>query len=80
MVTVYFDIRWSKSFRKGGPLEWYNPPFTGDQRFVDVGTRDDWARRAMEDYDRKIGVLPYPTMFDGVVLPVGETPASTTVA
>jgi len=74
-VPGYFDGQWGKNFKKGGPLEWYNPPFSGDQHFVNVGTKDDWMRRAGESYDRKIGMLPYPTIFDGVVLPVGENPA-----
>ena len=25
-VPDYKDGAWSKSFRRGGPLEWYNPP------------------------------------------------------
>jgi len=56
-------------------LEWFNPPFTGDKHFVNVGTKDDWMRGAGEHYDQRIGMLPYPTIFDGVVLPVGENPA-----
>ena len=26
-VTSYWDGSWGKSFRKFGPLEWYNPPW-----------------------------------------------------
>lgn len=51
----YQDGQWSKVFRQGSPLEWYNPPF-GDQAFihvpafVDIGTEEDWAREAVEQY------------------------------
>ena len=27
-VTLYEDGRFRKSYRAGGPLEWYNPPFS----------------------------------------------------
>jgi hypothetical protein len=30
-VPSYWDGRWGKTFRQGGPLEWFNPP-TGDDR------------------------------------------------
>ena len=26
-VEYYRDENWGKNFRKGGPLEWFNPPF-----------------------------------------------------
>jgi hypothetical protein len=32
-------IMYSKNFREGGPLEWFNLPF-GDRHFVDVGDAD----------------------------------------
>lgn len=28
-VEGYDDGKWGKSFRQGGPLEWYNQPFDG---------------------------------------------------
>jgi hypothetical protein len=50
---------WNKTFRKGGPLEWFNPPW-GDspENFVNAGTRDDHARRAAERFDRDIAQIP----------------------
>jgi len=57
-VEPYRDGRWGKVFRAGGPLEWYNPPYTfSSESFIDVGTRDDWMREAGQDYDRKIMCL-----------------------
>ena len=42
--------KYSKSFRKGGPLEWRNFPldFDSPQHFVDVGTKKDCITRASE--------------------------------
>ena len=60
-VTPYrTDDRWCKSFRQGGPLEWFNAPFSFDdgQTFVNVGTREDWMIRAGEDWDRKVMSIP----------------------
>ncbi len=38
--TAYaaFPKSWGKTFRKGGPLEWYNPPFRSyiERHFIDV--------------------------------------------
>jgi hypothetical protein len=33
-VPNYRDDRWGKSFRQGGPLEWYNPPFEQDASVI----------------------------------------------
>lgn len=74
-VEPYMDGQWGKHFRQGGPLEWYNPPFGCDNAFINVGTREDWMRRASDEYDRKIGMLPYPVLSEGIVLPVGESEA-----
>jgi hypothetical protein len=46
-VEPYTDENWQKTYRKGGPLEWYNPPHIstaecckscGDKHFVKIGT------------------------------------------
>lgn len=42
-VATYRDGRWSKSFRQGGPLEWFNLPF-GDESFVRVSAQDEIER------------------------------------
>jgi len=31
----YRDEHWSKVFKKGSPLEWYNKPWSGDRAVVD---------------------------------------------
>jgi len=55
---------WGKSFRKGGPLEWFNDPgpglepWIGVPAIVDIGTRDDWAQSAAERYDRTVQGIP----------------------
>lgn len=48
-----------KVFRKGGPLEWFNPPESlfGDDAFVDIGTEDDWAGRARERFHAFVSEL-----------------------
>ena len=56
-VECYRDGQWGKSFRQGGPLEWYNPPFDERESFVFVGTREDWAEQAAADWDAKVGAL-----------------------
>lgn len=56
------DHSWSKTFRRGGPLEWFNPPALGDDSmgrgFVDVGTAEDWAVRARMRFEEQILSLP----------------------
>ena len=47
-VEPYNDERWGKSFRQGGPLEWCNPPFSGDRAIVHVGSREEAAQRAAD--------------------------------
>jgi len=75
MVEPYVDVddsvfhggdhRYHKFFRKGGPLEWCNKP-QGDgwgyKEVIDVGTREDWMRRAGESWDKEILVIPAPVM------------------
>ena len=57
IVGPYQDGQWSKCFKQGGRLEWFNPPF-GDQAFinvpcfVDIGTEEDWAARARERFQQ----------------------------
>lgn len=45
-VEPYNDGSRRKTYRQGGPLEWFNPPFESDSHhFINVGTREDAARR-----------------------------------
>ena len=54
-VEPYSDGRWLKNFAVGGPLEWYNPPFTfHEESFIDVGTKEDWMQRAEQEYNYKV--------------------------
>lgn len=57
-VPGYQDGRWAKSFRQGGPLEWYNQPRLEDSpgvvtlgdrplSYVDLGTREEFLQRAV---------------------------------
>lgn len=57
-VDNYRDDRWSKVYKQGGPLEWYNPPWSFEQHIIDVGTEDDWVNDAIEAYQRQIIALP----------------------
>lgn len=52
--------KWHKVFRRGGPLEWYNPPFSSrdNEHFLHAGTGDDWAEEARADYHNKIMTIP----------------------
>lgn len=57
---------WVKTFRKGGPLEWYNSPVASleNHHFYDIGTREDATRQAGLDYDELLARLQH----------VGSTP------
>lgn len=48
-VESYTDGKWNKEFRRGGPLEWYNPPFFPDH-IIDVGTVEQWEQRARDNF------------------------------
>jgi hypothetical protein len=62
-VPFYKDEQWNKNYKKGGPLEWYNLPHPdlsvggGHAAIVDVGTREDWMRKAGEDFDNLSVIL-----------------------
>lgn len=63
-VEPYRDGQWSKAFRQGGPLEWYNPPDGDDFYFPtiqDVRTRADWMQEASADWDKMLSDIPYVT-------------------
>jgi hypothetical protein len=60
------DGQWRKSFRKGSPLEWFNPPFFGGEAFQDIGTKEDWQREAGERFDNLVnGLVRAPGGEDG---------------
>ena len=59
-VEPYRDGRWNKSFRRGGPLEWFNRPLSSLSRihFLDVGTEDECAERVRERYRDRLAEIP----------------------
>ena len=57
-VESYKDDNWRKSFRKNGPLEWFNPPTGYEGGIVDVGTEESWVKDAIEAYNTDILSIP----------------------
>jgi hypothetical protein len=56
-VQHWNDGRWGKSYRCGGPLEWFNPPYSHES-FQNVRTEDDWAVAARERFRQQVLQLP----------------------
>lgn len=56
----YQDGQWSKAFRAGGPLEWFNPPwdFEDSRHFQDAGTVEQWAADAAQRYVDQVLSIP----------------------
>jgi hypothetical protein len=51
----YKDGNYYKVFRQGSVLEWFNPPLGGHASFgnpaiFDIGTAEDWADRARNEF------------------------------
>lgn len=42
-VENYRDDTWSKSFRKGSLLEWFNPLYSFEIDYYGHGIREEWA-------------------------------------
>ena len=61
-VEPYRDGTWAKSFRDGGPLEWFNLPMPFVSAFIDLGTEDEYsdmfAERARENYRNIMAGIP----------------------
>lgn len=60
LVEPYQEDKWGKTYRKGGPLEWYNPPFSGNfgVHLIDIGTEDSWAEDARSTYRTTVSGIP----------------------
>ena len=58
VVETIPSYRWHKLFRRGGPFEWYNPPYNVEEAIREVGSEDSWAEQAREEFRMK--VLPIP--------------------
>lgn len=73
-VESYKENRFVKRFRKGGPLEMYNPPqykedgrrcaSVGVPAIIDVGTEDDWAERGRRKFQNMKHDLPHVNDFE----------------
>lgn len=59
-VSDYKDGIWKKFFRRGGILEWFSIPCPKhvDQHLVDVGTKETWLKRAAEQWNDDILIVP----------------------
>lgn len=51
---------YSKAFREGGLLEWFNEPLPSRdaEHFVHVGTADDWAATARSEHEQMVMAIP----------------------
>lgn len=57
-VEPYRDEdRWWKNFRRGGLLEWFNPP-SNPRAIQNVGTLEDWMHKAADRYREEVLGLP----------------------
>ena len=59
-TTITPSYTYHKSFRHGGPLEWFNQPYDHDEarHYVFAGTEDEWAAEARQNYRNKVLVIP----------------------
>lgn len=62
-VLAYSNGQWLKTFRHGGPLEWFNPPYSWVcSHLVDMGTREEYVLCAVglanAYWDNEIDSLP----------------------
>jgi len=56
VMQVHDTYSWSKIFRKGGPLEWCNPPDPTDdnENYILVREEDEFVRAVMVDYEKQV--------------------------
>ena len=59
-VEPYSGGEWRKIYRQGGPLEWFNEPYSMDDHlhFVDVGTVDEYMENARQTYENEFMSIP----------------------
>ena len=59
-VDPYRDDQWGKNYRKGGSLEWMNPPWSAEEgeHLVNVGNEDSWAAGARQRYQQEVMSIP----------------------
>lgn len=56
MTEVNDNYKFSKGFKFGGPLEWFNAPDEHNEsgHYLDVGTEEDWMLTAKEEFKKQI--------------------------
>ena len=57
-TTGYGDF--TKCFKEGGPLEWFNPAIKGHdvQSYINAGDAETWAERARIDFNDRVMSIP----------------------
>lgn len=49
-VEDYTDGEWTKAYRKGGKLEWFNPPADSLEGIKSLGTIEEFLEKATDQY------------------------------
>ena len=59
-TAPYRDGQWSKRFRQGGPLEWFNPPSFGemDECLFEMVSLDTFLERQRAAYQAHLDSFP----------------------
>lgn len=52
------ENKWTKVFKKGGPLEWYNPPTSIDHCFMEILSEEDYVERKRTEYKNFLESIP----------------------
>ena len=53
----YKEESYRKVFKKGGPLEWFNPPVSADS-YIEVITEEKYVELKREEYRKYLSSLP----------------------
>jgi hypothetical protein len=65
--TPQSGYKYNKVFRKGGPLEWYNPPNSFSESYVNIGTLEDWLEQTKKRWVEKVEIIPLVSSFNVLV-------------
>mgnify|MGYP003331262818 CR=1 FL=1 len=57
-VDHYIDSGYRKTFKKNGPLEWYNPPISDSESFVQIIGEEEFIQRKLQEYRDFISNIP----------------------
>ena len=58
LVDPYREDGWYKYFRRGGLLEWCNPPTYDDEAFCAVEPIEEIIKKTTESYNAKLKSIP----------------------